>query len=306
MTSTSVRFDSSAIGKWTEPDTFEVTRERIAAYAEATNDPIAAHRAGDIAPPVFAIVPSFMSVMQVAFLVAPPEAAMRVVHGEQDFRLHRPIVPGDVISTRATPIGYSGAANGTSAAFLLECRDAAGEIVNEQYMTAFFRGVDAGETVGELAPAHKFDERLRDAEPVAVVTQHVDEDQTFRYSPASGDPMPIHLDEDTARAAGLPGCQASSRTACAPRRSRRGRCSPRSRAASRRGCGGTPCVSPSPSCPGRTSRRASGRRGRAATRSRPRSATPSWSRTAWPRSPSDGFMRRVTDGEDQRRRIRRL
>jgi acyl dehydratase len=154
---------------------------------------------------VFAIVPSFMSVMQVAFLVAPPEAAMRVVHGEQDFRLHRPIVPGDVISTRATPIGYSGAANGTSAAFLLECRDAAGEIVNEQYMTAFFRGVDAGETVGELAPAHKFDERLRDAEPVAVVTQHVDEDQTFRYSPASGDPMPIHLDEDTARAAGLPG-----------------------------------------------------------------------------------------------------
>jgi acyl dehydratase len=205
MTSTSVRFDSSAIGKWTEPDTFEVTRERIAAYAEATNDPIAAHRAGDIAPPVFAIVPSFMSVMQVAFLVAPPEAAMRVVHGEQDFRLHRPIVPGDVISTRATPIGYSGAANGTSAAFLLECRDAAGEIVNEQYMTAFFRGVDAGETVGELAPAHKFDERLRDAEPVAVVTQHVDEDQTFRYSPASGDPMPIHLDEDTARAAGLPG-----------------------------------------------------------------------------------------------------
>ena len=34
-----------------------VERERIAAYAEATNDEHPAHRAGDLAPPVFAIVP---------------------------------------------------------------------------------------------------------------------------------------------------------------------------------------------------------------------------------------------------------
>ena len=205
MTSTSVRFESGAVGTWGEPDTFEVTRERIAAYAAATNDPIAAHLAGDIGSPIFAIVPSFMSIMQVAFTVAPPEVAMRVVHGEQDFRFHRPIRPGDVISTRAKPIGFAGASNGTSAAFLLECRDADGEVVNEQYMTAFFRGVDVGETVGTLAPAHKFDESLRATDPVAVVTQHVDDDQTFRYSPASGDPMPIHLDADIAKSAGLPG-----------------------------------------------------------------------------------------------------
>jgi acyl dehydratase len=40
---------------------------------------------------------------------------------------------------------------------------------------------------------------------VAKLVQHVDLDQTFRYSPASGDPMPIHLDEEVARDAGLPG-----------------------------------------------------------------------------------------------------
>jgi acyl dehydratase len=205
MTAGIVAFDASSIGVWGEADTFEVTRERIAQYAEATNDPIAAHLAGDLASPIFAIVPSFMSIMQVTFRVAPPEAAMRVVHGEQDFTFARPIRPGDVITTRAKPIGYSGAANGTSAAFLLECRDASGELVNEQYMTAFFRGIDVGETVGEPAPAHKFDESLRGTEPVAVVTQHVDDDQTFRYSPASGDPMPIHLDDDVARGVGLPG-----------------------------------------------------------------------------------------------------
>jgi acyl dehydratase len=205
MTAGTVAFDATSIGVWGEADTFEVTRERIAQYAAATNDPIAAHLAGDVASPIFAIVPSFMSIMQVAFRVAPPEAAMRVVHGEQDFRFSRPIRPGDVISTRAKPIGYAGAANGTSAAFLLECRDGDGELVNDQYMTAFFRGIDVGETVGELAPSHKFDESLRGTEPVAVVTQHVDDDQTFRYSPASGDPMPIHLDDDVARGVGLPG-----------------------------------------------------------------------------------------------------
>ncbi|MDT4913675.1 MAG: hypothetical protein QOC66_2803 [Pseudonocardiales bacterium] len=205
MSASTVAFDASSIGVWGEVDTFEVTRERIVQYAEATNDPIPAHLAGEAASPVFAIVPSFMSIMQVAFRVAPPEVAMRVVHGEQDFRFHRPIRPGDTIVTRAKPIGYSGAPNGTSAAFLLECRDGDGELVNEQYMTAFFRGIDVGETVGELAPPHKFDESLRAHEPVAVVAQHVDDDQTFRYSPASGDPMPIHLDDDAARGVGLPG-----------------------------------------------------------------------------------------------------
>jgi acyl dehydratase len=205
MSAPTVQFAADGIGTWGDVDTFEVTRERIAQYAEATNDPIEEHRSGLLAPPVFAVVPAFMSIMQVAFRVAPPEVAMRVVHGEQDFRFHRPIRPGDVISTRAKPIGYAGAPNGTSAAFLLECRDAAGDLVNEQYMTAFFRGVDVGERVGELAPAHKFDEALRAQAPVAVVTQHVDDDQTYRYSPASGDPMPIHLDDEVARAAGLPG-----------------------------------------------------------------------------------------------------
>ena len=205
MAAPTVSFDASNVGVWGDADTFEVTRERLVQYAEATNDPIEAHLRGDVAAPVFAVVPAFMSIMQVAFRVAPPEVAMRVVHGEQDFRITRPIRPGDVISTRAKPIGYAGAPNGTSAAFLLECRAADGELVNEQYMTAFFRGVDVGETVGELAPSHKFDESLRVQEPVAVVTQHVDEDQTHRYSPASGDPMPIHLDDDVARSAGLPG-----------------------------------------------------------------------------------------------------
>lgn len=200
-----VTFEAGAIGQWSEPEIFEVTAERIREYAEATNDPIGPHRSGEVGSPVFAIVPVFMGMIGAAFSVAPPEIAMRVVHGQQDFHFRRPIVPGDVLSSRVKPIGYAGAPNGTTLCFVLETTDAAGELVNEQYTTAFFRNIDVGETVGELAPGHRFDESLREQAPVAKVTAHLDDDQTFRYSSASGDPMPIHLDEEAAKLSGLPG-----------------------------------------------------------------------------------------------------
>jgi len=202
---TDTKFNADAVGVWSEPEKFEVTRDRIGAYAAATNDPIAAHLNGDVASPVFAVVPPFMSIMGAAFALAPPELAIRVVHGMQDFRYHRPIRPGDVVTSRIKPIGYAGAPNGTTATFFIECTDADGQLLNEQYMTAFFRKVDVGETVGELAPSHKLSNDVRNSAPIAKFTQHVDDDQTFRYSPASGDPMPIHLDEETAKLSGLPG-----------------------------------------------------------------------------------------------------
>jgi acyl dehydratase len=200
-----MRFDASAIGVWGEPETFEVTAERIAAYAEATNDPIEAHRSGEVAPPVFAVVPVFNSLLPAVLSVVPVELAMKVLHGEQDFRFHRPIRPGDTLVSRARPLGYQGKENGTGLTVHIESRTAQGELVNEQWVTSFFRRFDAGETVGEAAPEHRFDESLRGHSPVAKVAAHVDEDQTFRYSPAAGDPMPIHLDEDIARMSGLPG-----------------------------------------------------------------------------------------------------
>ncbi|WP_183097533.1 MaoC/PaaZ C-terminal domain-containing protein [Nocardioides pelophilus] len=199
-------FNDDALGSWSEEETvFDVTRERIVEYAEATNDPIAAHRAGDVAPPVFAIVPVFDALMMPALDVVPIGIFGRLVHGEQDFHFHRPIVPGDVLTSRGKMTGYESLPNGTRTTIFLECRDRDGELVNEQYVTAFFRNVDAGRSVGDLGPAHALVEELRGSAPVAKVDQHIDADQTFRYGPAAGDPMPIHLDEEVARDAGLPG-----------------------------------------------------------------------------------------------------
>ncbi|WP_280307656.1 MaoC/PaaZ C-terminal domain-containing protein [Nocardia abscessus] len=200
-----VEFDDSGLETWCDEERFEVTAERVAEYAAATNDPIAAHLAGTVAGPVFAIVPVFEAMMMPVIDVAPMDIFGRVVHGEQDFHFHRAIRPGDRLVSRAKAIGYTSRPNGTTITIRIECRTEAGEPVNDQYLTAFFRNIDAGRTVGEAAPAHKFDEGLREQEPVAVVAQHVDDDQTFRYAPASGDPVPLHLDEQVAKDAGLPG-----------------------------------------------------------------------------------------------------
>jgi acyl dehydratase len=206
MTSTDqLQFNEAGLDVWTEPITFEVTRERLAEYAAATNDPIPAHLAGDVANPVFAIVPVFESLMEPALEVVPLSLFGRVVHGEQDFLFHRPIRPGDVLSSRAKMTGYEGLPNGTRCTVYLECRDASGELVNEQYVTFFLRGHDCGQVVGVLGPDHKLDQAIADGEPVTTVIAHVDDDQTFRYAPAAGDPMPIHLDEEVAKDSGLPG-----------------------------------------------------------------------------------------------------
>src|ERR1700747_2009710 len=198
-------FDDSHVNEWSEPERFEVTRERITEYAAATNDPITAHLSGEIAPPVFASVPVFQALLVPAVDVMPVELIPRIVHGEQDFHFHRPIYPGDKLVSRAKMIGYQGLEKGTRAAILLECRTEDGELVNEQYVTTFVRGLNVGKAGGGLSPDHKSDDKLRERAPVAKVVQHIDTDQTFRYAPAAGDPMPIHLDEEVAKDAGLPG-----------------------------------------------------------------------------------------------------
>ncbi|HEY1590518.1 MAG TPA: MaoC/PaaZ C-terminal domain-containing protein [Solirubrobacteraceae bacterium] len=205
MSTETLQCNEAGLDQWTDSVRFEVERDRLIQYAVATNDPIAAHRAGDVAAPVFAIVPVFEALLEPALAVVPLSVLGRVLHGEQEFRFHRPIRPGDVLVSRGKMTGFEGLPNGTRCCTYLETRDEDGDLLVEQYVTSFVRGFDDGRRIGELSPAHKLDESLREAATAAEFTQHVDEDQTLRYSPASGDPMPIHLDEQVARDVGLPG-----------------------------------------------------------------------------------------------------
>jgi acyl dehydratase len=202
---TAPRFKSDAIGKPGDPVAFAVERERIAAYAAATNDAIPQHASGELAPPVFSIVPSFQAMGMAAMSVIPPELLGAILHGEQDFHFHQPIEPGMELETISTPIGMRQRSSGVTVVVRSDTRDAGGELVTEGYSTTFVRGAQGAEDVGDQAPEHRFDDSLRDREPDAEVSQAYDADQTFRYSEASGDPMQIHLDEEFARSVGLPG-----------------------------------------------------------------------------------------------------
>jgi acyl dehydratase len=204
-TETAPAFRTDAIGKHGDPVTFEVERERIAAYAAATNDPIAQHASGELASPVFSIVPSFQAMGMASMSVIPPELLGAILHGEQDFHYHRPIEPGMTLETVATPIGIRQRSSGVTVVVRSDISEAGGDLVTRAYSTTFVRGAQGVEDLGEDAPDHAFDESLRQREPDTTVSQTFDADQTFRYAEASGDPMQIHLDEEFAKSVGLPG-----------------------------------------------------------------------------------------------------
>ena len=106
-------FHPERLDVWTDTVEFAVERDRTVAYALATNDPIAAHRDGTLAPPVFAGTIRFstgtataMTMMADATLgIVPDDLMFRILHGEHDFRFHRPIKPGETLAVRAKPIG---------------------------------------------------------------------------------------------------------------------------------------------------------------------------------------------------------
>lgn len=198
-------FTTGALGRPTEEREFKVEAPRTIAYAAATNDDNPRHTGGELAPPVFAIVPVWDAMTTAAGLVTPPEAFGQVVHSAQDMRFARPIVPGDVLRSRATPTSVAVRGVGTTVTVRTETVDLTGAPVNEQFVTLFFRGSFEGDSGGEGAPDHKLTAAVKATAPLAEVTYRFDEDQTFRYAEASGDPVPIHLDDAAARAVGLPG-----------------------------------------------------------------------------------------------------
>jgi acyl dehydratase len=200
-----MEFAIDKVGQWTDEHEFKVEADRIRAYAAATNDPIPAHAKGELAPPVFTVIPVWDAMAGAVGTVTPAEAFPFLVHGEQDIRYDKPVTPGMVLRAKAAPVGLHVKGSGTTLVTRIETHDDGRDLVNEHYSVTFFRGVSEGESTGDTAPEHRFPEDVRSAEPVAVATQKVDDDQTYRYAEASGDHNPIHLDADFAKSVGLPG-----------------------------------------------------------------------------------------------------
>jgi acyl dehydratase len=118
-------------------DPYEVSRVKIAEFADAIGDPnpvyrdpAAARAAGHpdvIAPPTFAIVLSMASSRAVT---ADPGLGLNyamVVHGDQEFTSARPITAGDVIVAQTTISGIRTARNLTMLSTETQLRTTGGE-----------------------------------------------------------------------------------------------------------------------------------------------------------------------------------
>ena len=193
--------NAALVGKEYEPSTFEVTAERIEAYARATNDLNERYLGGDdvVASPIFPIVPAFDYLGKAALDPELQADVMRLVHGEEEHVLHRPVRPGDTLTLTGAIESIEQKETGETFTVKVDVTNQNDELVAEVRATSFIRGSGGG---GSKSSAGAETEQR---EIVYEESTKVDEDQTHRYAEASGDHNPIHLDENTAKMVGLPG-----------------------------------------------------------------------------------------------------
>lgn len=202
----------------------------IRAYADAVGErsPIhheeAAARAagldGLVAPPAFAAVVSAAAVAAVIFDpevgLFDPEVGLssyRFVHKRQRFRWHRPIVAGDELETRASLAEAGTSADGRPRrAFESETIDARGEpVVSGRYegvVPAFGSSGKRRRPAGNeevAAPVEPVERPAAAGDGFPLLEVTPGPQATRRYAEASGDLTPFHLDDEAARAVGLPG-----------------------------------------------------------------------------------------------------
>ena len=191
--------NTELVGKEYPGSTFEVTADHIERYARATNDENERYLSGDdvVAPPVFPVVPAFNSFMTAAMDPELGADLLRLVHAAEEHVFHQPIKAGDVLTVSAALESVEQKETGETFTVKGTETNQAGDLVAEVRGTMFIRGTGSGSR--SAAPA----ETERDVAYEA--TSKVDDDQTYRYADASGDHNPIHLDESTAKMAGLPG-----------------------------------------------------------------------------------------------------
>ena len=156
-------FRLDAIGTRGAEHRYAVTDDARLRYAAATDDVPGG--------PVFAIVPVWETIAPASKSVATEDERRRVVHYEQDIFLHHPLEAGVTVVSHATPVALLGRPNGTSLVIKTETRTEDSDLLNEQYVTEFFRGVETPESVGERAPAHRLD--VNGAAPLAEVAYEI-------------------------------------------------------------------------------------------------------------------------------------
>jgi NAD(P)-dependent dehydrogenase (short-subunit alcohol dehydrogenase family)/acyl dehydratase/putative sterol carrier protein len=190
------------IGKRYDGGHFLVSPEHIALYASATNDNNAAYT-GDagIAPHMLHTRMFKDCMFQIA---TDPELdldLLRLVHGEHDAIFHKSLKAWDLVQVRGELLRVDEKSSGklvTSKVYGF----VDGEIAVEATTAYFVRGKKKKKSAE--GDAKKAAPKAPPPAPDYEIQFMVDDDQSYRYAKASLDDNPIHVDPDTAKAAGLP------------------------------------------------------------------------------------------------------
>jgi acyl dehydratase len=193
----------AAPGSWHEAPSVTVGADAVGAFAAAVGESDEELLRGRAVPTTYPFALGW-GVQRLAFDGVLPTDAL-LVHGEQVMAYERPLPVGARVRTRARLESVAPRRTGSTVTVRLETSDGSGTIC-EQLFTIFV--VDR-----ELPAAGPSDvsldadpEPVGDAvEPLGELTETVPVGQPERYADASGDRSRIHLDDEHAKAQGLPG-----------------------------------------------------------------------------------------------------
>ncbi len=186
---------AAKIGAELRSEEFRTSSHRLAQFAAACDDSNPAHLSGQIALPTFAHIPVMQSMVQVLQQIS----SAFVLHGEQDFLFHRPIVPGQRLFSRSRLVGVRGTKAGILIVLRAETATHEGEAVCTQYITCLQPGGAEPGTHGETPPET----------PKAAASETSDKrftiapEKTRAYAEAARDYSAYCLDVEAARAVGF-------------------------------------------------------------------------------------------------------
>lgn len=188
------------IGKEYPAEPAVVTAAGIEAYARACNETnpryFAGAEGGIVAPPMFAVVVTWLPAVAAITDPALGVDFLRLLHTKQEMEFLALIRPGDRIAATGRIAEIETGSGGESLVLELDAANQHGNAVAKIRFAALIRTRRRGS---------RNDAEQKPPEMAISVRETIDRDQTTRYAEASGDRNPIHVDLAVAKMAGLPG-----------------------------------------------------------------------------------------------------
>lgn len=132
---------------------------------------------------------------------------LMLVHGDQNMKFYKPIRPGDKLTYKTKISSIEDKGSGEMLRINVLTTNGNGEKVVESDWGLFIRGIGSGKRPEKSGNGSNGKPKAP-AEPPELAFRdviRVPEDITYRYSKASNDMNPIHIDHEVAKAAGLSG-----------------------------------------------------------------------------------------------------